>query len=87
MVENQSVTISLTDVQGMWAVMLSLVTTLDAQLATTAAGESALLERWRSIHPFRMLSGEPSRRRNQLVRMNNAADSRGQLTSMRCSTS
>ena len=73
MVENQSVTVSLTDVQGLWAVMLSLVTTLDAQLATTAAGESALLERWRSVHPSRMLSGEPSRRRNQLVRMNYAA--------------
>ena len=42
----QPVVVSLTDVQALWAIMLTLVTTLDADLATTEAGQAALLRRW-----------------------------------------
>ena len=71
-VDGRPVAVSLTDVQALWAVMLSLVVTLDADLATTAVGEQALLSRWKGVHTFRMLSGEVDKRERQLLRMNSS---------------
>lgn len=72
-VDGRPVVVSLTDVQALWAVMLSLVVTLDADLAPTTAGEQALVSRWKAAHGFRMLSGEADKRERQLLRMNSSA--------------
>ena len=68
---DQQVAVTLWDVQALWATMLTLVTTLDVELATTAIGQAALIDRWRSVHRRRMLSGEATKRRRQLIRMSN----------------
>ena len=59
LISGQPVRLSLTDVQGLWAVMLSLVKTIDAELGTTKAGEVALRKRWKARHPYKMLSAIP----------------------------
>ena len=73
LVEAEKVVVTLRDVQALWAVMLTLVATIDAELAITTAGEATLIERWKGVHPFRMLSGDPARRQRQVIRMNTVA--------------
>ena len=73
LIESQEVVVTLQDVQALWAIMLSLVATLDADLAVTTAGEAALISRWKAVHPFRMLSSDTTRRQRQIIRMNTVA--------------
>ncbi|MET8522090.1 hypothetical protein [Nocardioides sp. NPDC004968] len=67
--EGKPALIRLQDVQGLWAVMLALVTTLDATLATTKEAETSFRSRWKASHQFKTLSGDTARRHTQLNRL------------------
>ena len=69
----QAVKLSLLNVQALCALLLNMVTTLDAELAVTQAAERSLLNRWRSRHSFRMLPADTNRRNARLRIMNRQA--------------
>lgn len=54
--------LSLVNVQNFCALLLSIVITLDAELAVTKAGEAWFLDRWEERYGFRQITGHVSNR-------------------------
>jgi hypothetical protein len=69
----RAVELSLLNVQALCALLLNIVTTLDAELAVTEAAKQSLLNRWRNRHRFTMLSITPDKRNVRIKIMNRQA--------------
>jgi hypothetical protein len=61
--------LTLIHVQALCALLLNIVTTLDADLSTASAAEGPFIERWRKTHSRTTVAADPQRRSRRLAFM------------------